>query len=790
MLQNFIKIAFRNLRRKAGHSFINITGLSIGMAVAMLIGLWIYDELTYNRYHKNHDRIARVMQHTTANGVVYTGKSQPVPLYKILQQQYNTSFKHVVISTYTGEIIISNGNQLFYQQGNYMDPSALEMLDLRMIAGSQNALNQPNVIVISKSLAIKLFGNEDAINKVITINKQTPVTVTGVYEDIPRNSDFHNLTFIAPWDLFVASNDWMKYELDAWGSDVAHLYVQLQDKQDINSVSQKISGLMLEHAKSESSTLSLHPMNKWHLYETFSNGKNTGGRIQFVWLFGVIGISVLLLACINFMNLSTARSEKRTREVGIRKAIGSLRSQLIYQFYSETFFVVLLSFIISLVMIFFSLPWFNNIAEKAIQMPWVNLYFWLFSLIFIFITGLLAGSYPAIFLSSFEVIKALKGKFRTGAMAAVPRYVLVVVQFTFSVILIIGTIVVYYQVEYSKGRPAGYNQDGLLSVSMKTPDIHEHFQVLRNKLINNGTIEEMAEASVPVSTYGVNLTGFDWKGKDPGFNDNFGTIWVSPEYGNAIGWKLLEGRDFLRERITDDAALVVNKAAAAYMGLQNPVGEILRRDGKDWTIIGVVDDVVSESPYERVRPSIYMLSSDAYSAAIFRLNPTINTHTAIENIRTAFNEYAPGIPFDYRFADQEYAVKFTNEVRIGTLSGTFTVLALLISCLGLFGLASFVAEQRTKEIGVRKILGASAFNLWRMLSKEFFILVAISFLIAAPVAYYLMNTWLQDYTYRVELSWWIFAVSGLGSLMITLLTVSFQSVKAALANPVKSLRSE
>lgn len=794
MFKSYFKIAIRNLRKKKVHSFINITGLSVGMAVAMLIGLWIYDEASFNKYHDNYSQIARVMQHTSVNGQVFSSVAQPVPLSQALKQKYGTNFKHVVISSYTQEEIISFGEQFIYESGNYMEADAPQMLSLKMVKGIQNGLNDLNAIMISKSLSDRLFGREDPINKIVTINKQTAVKVTGVYEDLPSSSDFYNVAFIAPWKLYVASNEWMKQFLDKWEYDVALLYVQVQNKSNIETISNKIENIINDHTKEDKngnlSGISLHPMSKWHLYEEFKDGINTGGRIQFVWLFGIIGISVLLLACINFMNLSTARSERRTREVGIRKAIGSLRSQLMFQFYSESFLVVMIAFIVSLSLVYSGLSWFNMVTDKNMVIPWVNPYFWFFSLAFMLVTGIMAGSYPAIYLSSFEVIKALKGTFHVGRMAALPRYVLVVVQFTVSVMLIIGTIIVYRQIQFSKGRPAGYDQSRLISVNMGTGEIHGQFDVIRNKLISNGTIIDMAEASLPAGTYGVNLTGFDWRGKDPGFSDNFGAIWVSPEYGKTIGWQITGGRDFSRHRTGDRSGIIINRSAAEYMGLKKPVGEIVSYKGTNFTIIGVVNDMVVESPYQSIRPSIYMLSPDVSNAVIFKLNPLLNTRAALDQIQVVFTKYAPGIPFNYQFADQQYAIKFNAEIKIGKLSSIFAALAIFISCLGLFGLASFVAEQRTKEIGVRKVLGASFINLWGLLSKEFVMLVVISFLIATPITWYFMHNWLQNYQYRTAVTWWIFAAAGIGALLITLLTVSFQSIKAALANPVKSLRTD
>ncbi|MCW3116040.1 MAG: FtsX-like permease family protein, partial [Chitinophagaceae bacterium] len=512
--------------------------------------------------------------------------------------------------------------------------------------------------------------------------------------------------------------------------------------------------------------------------------------IQYVWLFGIIGVFVLLLACINFMNLSTARSEKRAKEVGIRKAVGSLRTQLVVQFFSESLLVALLAFVLSIVLVQLILPFFNEVAGKKMSILWANPLFWLLGIGFSLITGLIAGSYPALYLSSFNPVKVLKGTFRAGRLAAIPRKVLVVVQFTVSVILIIGTIIVFRQIQFAKSRPIGYSRDGLITLPMVTTDIHNHFEVVKNELVNSGAIASMTEAGSPTTAVWSTNAGFDWKGKDPGLAVEFPNIDVSYDYGKTVGWQFKEGRDFSREFLTDSTAFVLNETAAKFVGIKNPVGETLKWDGVPFKIIGVIKDMVVESPYAAVRPTLFHLSTYPGSVVIAKINPTASVSDSLRKIETVFKKYNPAQPFDYQFVDEEYAKKFGNEQRVGKLSSFFAALAIFISCLGLFGMASFVAEQRTKEIGVRKVLGASVFNLWRLLSKDFVLLVLLSCAIAIPIAYYFLHEWLLRYEYRTEISWWIFAASCFGALIITLLTVSFQSIKAALMNPVKSLRTE
>lgn len=793
MYKSYFKIGWRNLFRNKSYSAINIGGLALGMAVAILIGLWIYDELSFNKYHQNYNRIARVMHHASKNNLTGTSLYQPFPLGVELTESFKNDFEYVVMSTFIQNHIISNGTLHFNEAGNYMQPDAPEMLALKMSKGTRGGLKELNSIILSESLAEKIFGKEDPINQLVTIDNQREVKVTGVYQDLPKNSDFHEMKFIAPWELYIVSNEWTNRFLGAWDSFNIQIFVQLPPHSEMEKVSYKIRNILYDHGPEGEKVFKrevfLHPMSKWHLYEEFKNRINTG-RIQFVWLFGVIGSFILLLACINFMNLSTARSENRAKEVGIRKSIGSVRGQLISQFFSESLLIAGFAFILCLGIVLSALPWFNELADKQIGLPWENLYFWMSCLGFTLLTGVIAGSYPAFYLSSFNVVKVLKGTFRAGRLASVPRKVLVTLQFTVSVILIIGTIVVYRQIQHTKDRPIGYNRDGLIYLEMKTNEIHDHFETVRNRLIGSKAIAEMSESSSAVTTAGPGLVGIDWTGKDPDFKEQFTVAWITPEYGKTIGWEFLEGRDFSREIVSDLSGLIINESAVDYMGLKNPVGEIVKWSGRSWTILGVVKDMIAGSPYQPATPSMYMPLTWPGNIVSLKLNPDQSTQVAIDRIHSVYKEFAPAMPFEYKFADEEYARKFSSEVRIGQLSSVFAFLAIFISCLGLFGMASFVAEQRTKEMGIRKVVGASILDLWKMLSKDFIILVIVAFVIAIPIAYYFMDSWLQNYQYRTEISWWIFAVTGAGALIITLLTVSYQTIKAALINPVKSLRSE
>jgi putative ABC transport system permease protein len=797
MIRNYFKIAYRNLLKNKAYSLINISGLAVGMAVAILIGLWIYDELSYDRYHESYDRVARVMQHQTANGETGSQFSIPFPLGKELQTTYGTSFKYVAMSSWVGGHILSTGDRKLSKTGVYMDVDAPHIFTLKMKYGTRNGLRDPHSILLSESAAKAFFGDANPLEKRLKIDNKLDVKVTGVFEDLPHNTDFRELEFIAPWLLYVESEDWIKRARDRaqWGNNSFQLFAQIADNTDFETVGKRIKlakyNRVDKDEKKYKAEIFLHPLSRWRLHSHWDKqGNQTGGQIEYVWLFAIIGVFVLLLACINFMNLSTARSEKRAREVGIRKAIGSLRSQLIGQFFSESLLVVLIAMALSILLVELSLPWFNEIAGKKMSVLWSNPVFWGIVVSFAFLTGLLAGSYPALYLSSFQPVSVLKGTFRAGRYASVPRKVLVTLQFTVSVTLIIGTLIVYRQIQHTKNRPVGYSREGLVMMQMKSPDFYGKFDVLRNEWKNTGAVVEMAESSSPVTGLWSSNGGFEWQGKDPNLDAEFATVWVTPEFGKLVNWHVLKGRDFSRQRATDSLSVIINQSGVKFASLKDPVGTVLKWDGKNYTIIGVVQDLIQESPYHPVSPGVYFMDSNNVNWIILKLNPAQSASASLAKIESVFKRLVPTAPFDYQFVDQVFGEKFAAEERVGKLAAFFASLAIFISCLGLFGLASFMAEQRTKEIGIRKVLGASVLNLWGLLSKDFVGLVVLSCAIAVPLAWYGMANWLEKYEYRTDITWWVFLLAAVGALTITLLTVSYQAVRAAMMNPVRSLKAE
>lgn len=807
MIKNYVKIAWRSLINNKVSSLINIGGLAVGITIVLFNGLWVWDELSFNKYHANYDRIAQVISSgTDAKDGPFVNNSLPYPLATALAKDYKDNFSHIVRASWVQEYILSAGEEIISRKGQFMDEGAPEMLSLKMLGGSRSGLNDPYSIMLCESAAKALFRDADPVGRSVTMNNKTQLKVTGVYEDLPLNSQFKDVKFLSAWKLWEMQNDWIqKRAINDWNNNFIKLYAQIKPGTDLATVNKNISNAIQENIRGmekfkeqaeQKVAVSLYPMSRWHLYPNNIRSSGTS-PLRMVWLIGIIGIFVLLLACINFMNLSTARSAKRGRETGIRKALGSMRKQLIFQFYSESFLVVTFSFMLACLLVAIFLPAFNQLAAKEMRMLWGNMYFWLISFGFIFITSVLAGSYPALYLSSFKPIKVLKGTYQAGRFAVIPRKALVVMQFTVSVALVICTLVIYRQVNFAKDRPVGYTREGLLMMEMKSADFRGKYDVLRTSLLNTGMVAEMSESMGGVTEVVSSNEGFDWLGKDPAKDESMGTLAITHEYGKTVGWQFVAGRDFSRDLASDSSGVVMNEAAAQYIGLTNPVGETITWKWRDnapypYKVLGVIRNVVMESPYKPVKPTLFFVKAlnGNVNWINIRVKPGVSMSQSLSKIEEVFRKLIPSAPFDYKFVDEVYAAKFAAEERFGTLVAFFSILAIFISCLGLFGLSSFTAEQRTKEIGVRKVLGASVLNIWYMLSKDFAVLVIISLLMAMPVAYYFMHNWLDNFPYRVTLSWWIFAVAGLGAMIITLLTISMQSIKAAFMNPVRSLKAD
>ena len=795
MFRNYLKIAWRNIVRNKVYSAINIGGLAVGMAVALFIGLWVHDELSFNKSFPNYDRLTQAHLFQTFNGKISDQTSVSYPLGKELRDNY-PDVEQAAMASWNFEHIVAYRNNKLIKHGMHVESAFISMFSVNVIQGSRDGLRDVNAVMLSKTLAQALFGSEDPINKLIKLDNKADLTVTAVYEDFSKNSEFAEVDMLTTWAYFNNEQAWVKQSATVWDNNSFQCFALLTKQAKLSAINEKIKNLFLtkrdQDGRISKPVLFLFPMRQWHLYSEFKEGINVGGLIQFVWLFGLIGGFVLLLACINFMNLSTARSEKRAKEVGIRKAVGSFRGQLTGQFLSESILTVVLAFGLALSGVALLLPAFNNLAAKHLTLPWQNGCFWLICLGFIAVTSFLAGSYPALYLSSFDPVRVLKGTFRVGRLAALPRKVLVVVQFTVSVALVIGTLVVYEQIQYGKNRPVGYDRNGLLAVAMNTPDLRGKHDVLRADLLATGVVANMSGSSSPLTGTWNNSSGYTWEGKDPTssplFSKNFSTL----EHAQTAGFKFIAGRDFSKNFSTDTSAIILNEEAVN-VTRKDILGKYITEPGdnnKKFLVIGIIKNAITESPYAPIRPAFYFLSADDISIINVKIKPTVSASMALPKIEAVFRKYNPSSPFDYHFVDETYGQKFANEERIGKLALLFAALSIFLSCLGLFGLASFMAEQRTKEIGIRKVLGASILNLWQLLSKDFVGLVLIGSLLSTPIAYYYLSNWLASYAFHANLSWWVFAIAGAGAVAITLLTVSYQAIRAALMNPVKSLRSE
>ena len=794
MIKHNFKISYRILMKNKFFSAINIGGLSLGIIVSILIALWIQDELSFNKNHGNYDRIVQVLRKEVDEGNTYINSSLVGQVGIYMEENYPTIFDRVAMTFFRSRPqLLTVGKQSFDKHGLFTQSDAPEMLTLEMVHGVRNGLDGRDGILLSESLAKTFFGDKNPMGELVNINLNFDLKVTGVYKDLPTNSTFANATFMAPMSLVY--NEDNPY---VWSNFNIKVYAQLKDGVGVEDASAVIKDIMKPHRDPEDGEMDLFliPMKDWHLNAEFQDGRQvTSKRMQFVILYGIIGAFVLLLACINFMNLNTARYQNRGKEVGIRKTVGSLRSQLVSQFLVESLLYAMASFVISIVVVWMVLPWFNDISDKALEIQWLNPYFWIAGLSFTLISALVAGSYPAIFLSSFKPLKALKGTLKQGKSSVRLRQVLVIFQFTISIMLIIGTITVYNQIQHAKTRPVGYNQEGLITSRGRSPEFFDKYDLLREELKKTGMVETVASANYPLMNTLGNNNGFRIERTGERAGITFNTIFVTPEYGQTTEWELVAGRDFSRDR-DESQNIIISESGAQHMGLENPVGERLisnrsfRGRKNELTIIGVVKDMIKGSPYGSPKAIMAFAQESPGGFMFTRIKSGVPYIEALPKIQETFESILPGHPFNYEFVDDEYAMKFRSEEKISSLATLFSVLAILISCLGLFGLSAFVVEQRTKEIGIRKVLGASISTLWKLLSKDFALLVLVSSLIAIPFASFLLNNWLESYQYRITLTWWMFAIAAFGGLFIALSTVSYHSLRASLGNPVDSLRSE
>src|SRR5579863_285549 len=786
MFKSYIVIAWRNLLRNKAFSFLNISGLAIGMASAVLILLWIQNEVSFDRFHRNKDYIYEAWNRGEYDGKLQCWNSTPKILAPTMKAEYPGVQEMTRCSG--GWFVTSVGDRKFSSEYLITDPAFLKMFSFPFEEGNPNtALDNMYSIVITEKMSKKMFGSDDPMNKQIKIDSNN-FTVTGVLKDLPANTEF-TFEYLLPWKIMKKLN----FDDDSWGNNSVNTYVQISPQTNPVLFNEKIKNISRLHSKGEvKEEIFLHPLTKLHLYSRFENGKVAGGEIETVRLFIVIAAFILLIACINFMNLSTARSEKRAKEVGIRKVSGAYKSSLILQFLGESLFIAFISGVVGLILVQLFLPSFNLLIGKELALPYSHISFWVYSLLFILLTGLLAGSYPAFFLSSFKPVSVLKGRFKNSQALITPRRVLVVMQFTFAIILIISTLVVVQQIQYAQQRETNYDRSQLV-YHFTTGDLNKNYVMVKNELLQSGVATMVNRSSWPITEIWSDTWDIGWQGKSPNNKTDFDRFSTDDNLVKTAGLKLIEGRDMdLVKFPTDSTAALLNESAVKEMGFKNPIGQLITDNGKTYHVIGLIKDFILRSPFYPVSPMAIegIASNTGLNVINVKLAAGANMMDNIHKLGSILKKYNPEYPFEYHFVDEQYARKFDDTKRTATLSGLFAGLTILISCLGLFGLASFIAVQRTKEIGVRKVLGASVLNLWQLLSKDFIVLILISLCISIPIAYYFMHQWLLQFEYRTLISWWIFAFAGLGAIVITLLTVSYQSIKAALSNPVASLRAE
>jgi putative ABC transport system permease protein len=793
MINNYLKIAWRNLVNNKVYSALNIMGLATGMAVALLIGLWVSYQYSYDRFLPGNERLYQVMRNYNSNGDTLTFSSTSLKLADALRNNI-PEFAHVAETDGWGAHGLMVGNKKFYQYGIQAGGDFLKMFRYPFINGNANsALKDPFSIVLTESTAKALFGSTDVINKLVRVDNHDNLKVTGVIKDVPANSSLQ-FKYVIPFSYYEATQPYVKMaRTDGYGQNNFSIYAELKHGVSFAAVSAKIKNIEKtekDNTNAMNSNVILYSMLKWHLYSDFKNGKAETGFIDYVLIFTLIGALVLLIACINFINLSTARSEKRAREVGVRKAIGSQRRDLIFQFLTESALVTFISFLFSILFAQLALPAFNSLTGTLISIPFANPVFWIIMVGCVLITALLAGSRPAFYLSSFNPVKVLKGTIQVGKSASISRKILVVTQFSCSIALIISSVVIYRQIQYAKNRPIGYQVSRLMATDVNN-DLARNYDALKNDLLQSGAVISVSTSSSPATTVWSHTDLEKFQGKRPGETVEMGHITVSDDYFKALGMQMQSGRSFMTGSKADTTNVVFNEAAIKRLRLINPINQVITWNQQQFRIIGVAKDALMNSPYSNADPTMFTFSGDSPNGnLLYLLSPNANTHQAVEKLTTIFNKYNPAYPYDYRFVDDDYNRKFSEEVLVGKLAGIFAGLAIFISCLGLFGLAAFVAEQRTKEIGIRKVLGASISQVWVLLSKDFILLVMISCIIASPLALYFLQKWLQKYDYHITIGPGVFIISALAAIIITLITISFQSIKAALANPVKSLRSE
>ena len=780
MIKNYIKIGLRNLWKNKVISFINILGLTLGITGAGLLLLNVHYDLSVDQFHKNKNNIYKVYNREIVNSNLECWSATAPPLAPALKTDY-PEVKNVTRISST-EKLWSYGDKKLKVKGNFTDPAFLSMFSFPLLRGNaQTSLKDVYSIIITEEFATKIFGNEDPMGKVIRADNADNFTVTGVLKNLPNNTDFR-FEYLLPWEFLKAKG----IEHAAWDYNYASTFVELQPEATIEAVNKKITDVVIRHSNKEvKAEIFLHPLTKEHLYHNFENGKAKGG--DNLYFLGILALVILLIACINFMNLSTARSEKRAKEVGVRKVMGAVKGSLIGQFIGESILLSLFAGVLALLLITVLLSGFSAFANVRLVMPFHSPLFWIAAVGFVVLTGILAGSYPAFYLSSFKPVMVLKGVLKNGNALLTPRKILVVTQFVISIFLINFTILFRKQINHAQNREIGFVKENLLFHPL-TEDLRKNYEPVKQELINTGIARSVSKSNTPITRGVGSVTGLEWQGQDKSANVKFELLSTSGDFVETNGLKLIAGRDIDLENFpTDTASCLINATAAKVLGFTDPIGQTIK-NGSNFKIVGVVKDFLIGAPVQAMNPVLVQGDRGGNFISI-----RLNDHSSIQNIKTAeaiLKKYNPNFLTELQFGDVEYMAKFRQAENAAILISGFALIAIFISAMGLFGLTIYMAENRIREIGIRKVLGATVAGIAALLAKDFLKLVMIAIIIASPLAWWFMKFFLQQFEYRTDLSWWILVAAGLAVLLIALLTISFRSIKAAIANPVKSLRTE
>lgn len=791
MIRNYFKISFRSLFKNRLYSLLNILGLSIGFAATLIIAFWVKSELAFNTYNRNYESLGMLQKNLLYNGNINTTESNSVPLAAALRSEYGQYFDEVVVSSFGGEQALRFKDASVVKRGYFMEKGGHKILDLQMLKSAPIFPLDPTSVLISEKTAWALFGKENPINQIVNFNTKANLKVAGVYKDFPVNSTFRNVDFYADFEAYANMEEWVRDSKPLWEENSFPIYVKIAANTNFETVSKTIAKIAQPHTKDKSQPeIFIHPMAKWRLYPSFENGQAVGSGLTNLIIFASIGFFILLLAIINFVNLVTARASIKAKEIGVRKAIGSTRKGILQMVYTEVSILVFIAGFLGLVLSQAFMGWFNTLTAIKIQINILDPVFLLqFVAIMSFIV-LIAGIYPALYLSSFSPIKILKGMKIGSGKEVVLRKTLVVFQFTISIVMLVAMLVISQQLKHGMSRPLGYDKNRLIQIQKTTPNLRGHFWAMREQLLASGAVEEMAEMNTPMNESWHNQSGINWRGKPQNSSESFAQVIVTPEFGKTVNWKVVEGRDFSRKFSTDTSAVILNKSAAKLIGFKKPLNESIELEGKQFAIVGIAEDIIFDSPYDNAKPTVFFMRLANAPFITLKLAENLSSTESVARIEKVLKDFDREANLNIKFADHQLESKFWQEKRALEMISIFTFIAILICCLGLFGLATFTAERRIKEIGIRKVLGASVVGITALLSKDFLKLVFTALLLAGPISYYFMNQWLQGFVYHIELEWWIFVSAGAMAILIAFLTVGYQSIKAALVNPVKSLKSE